>query len=135
MKVIIETFSKKDTMYHIECGTLSDLLKDKHLVGELGIPDLESIKFIEDKLKRFNTIDIRKVAGVLSNFKINENKSITADFKPSSLYKEMFKETDIPIFGIRCLTKPRFDGSKSVHDVTKIITWDLIDTKKGITNG
>lgn len=127
MKVIIETFSKKDAMYKIECGKLNDILKNKQLVSEIGVPDLEQYKTISDKQSRFHTIDITRSAGILTDFKINEDKSITANFKPSKLYKEVFKETDIPKFGIRCLTKPKFDGSKPIHEIVKLVTWDLVN--------
>ncbi len=127
MQTLIETFSKKDTMYRVELGKLNELLKNKRLVVELSTPDLESIKFVEDKHRRFHSIDLHRAAGVLSDFKINEDKSINANFKPSSIYKEMFKETDTPKFGIRCLVKPKFDGSKPIYEIVKLITWDLVD--------
>lgn len=131
MNVIIETFSKKDTMYRIKISKLSESLKNKQLVTEIGIPDIENIKSMEDKHKRFHTIDITRAAGVLSDFKVNDDNSITANFKPSELYKKMFEEKDIPTFDIRCLTKPMFDEAKSTREIIKVITWDLIDTKKG----
>lgn len=128
MQVMIETFSKKDTMYEIKLVNLKNMLCNKVYSVELTQPDLENIKHAQDKFNRFMTIDLSRSIGVLKNLIVNDNKSITAEFVPNELYKRLFEvESVIPKFGIRCITKPRSNNNKPIVEVNRIITWDLVE--------
>ena len=130
MKVKINTFTEsKDKVFHIELGTLKDMIKDKVYYPEFGNPDLSMFTDHKIKLERICTADMANVAGTLEDLSVEDDGTIIGYFSPSELFKNRYPKTEEmqPEFGIRALSNVRYDDNeKVIHDINQIITWDLI---------